>query len=82
MNDDALQKLISQKVSELAEHFDSVRIFATRNSEDGKCKTRAYDDGAGNFYAQFGQIKEWISIQDQFQRNWAMRRDNPENDKG
>lgn len=33
------------------------------------------DFGCGNFYAQYGQVIEWIAIQDQYQRNWANRND-------
>lgn len=29
----------------------------------------------GNFYAQLGQIREWLGIQDQYQREHAKRKD-------
>lgn len=57
----------------LAEHFDTVRIFVTKHGDDDR--TAQYVVGRGNFYAQLGQIMEWLSIQNQYQRNWAIRKD-------
>lgn len=70
--------LIQACVDKLSEHFDSVRIFVTCPTEDGKADTAAMDSGSGNFYAQYGQITEWLCIQDQYQRNWATRHDQEE----
>ena len=69
------RELVDKAVSQLGEHFDSVRIFVTKQLDDGSTNTRAIDSGAGNFYAQLGQIREFIVIQDQYQKNWAIRKD-------
>lgn len=70
------QKMVDDVRDKLLEHYDSVRIFVTRhdgNSED----TASYTVGGGNFYAQLGQVAEFLSIQDQHQRNHAIRQDSP-----
>jgi len=68
------QKRVDAVKESLLEHFDSVRIFVTRHngSED---TTQSYETGGGNFYAQLGQVREWVCIQDQYQRNYAVRKD-------
>ena len=68
------QKLVDDTVAKLSEHFDSVRIFVTRH-EGNESNTASYETGGGNFYAQLGQIREWLGIQDQFQRQYARRED-------
>jgi hypothetical protein len=73
----SLRSMVDLHTQQLGEHFSSVRIFVTRNSEDGEADTAAIDSGSGNFYAQLGQIQEWMDIQRQYQKNWAIR-----NDKG
>ncbi len=65
-------KLVDETRDRLLEHFDSVRIFVTRY--DGNASnTCSYQTGGGNFYAQLGQIAEWLSMQEQYQRNHAIR---------
>ena len=75
-----IQKLVKESVRNLSEHCDSVRIFVTKHNCDGETDTTgAVDNGSGNFYAQLGQIREWLSIQEQYQRNWAISRDESDN---
>lgn len=74
------EQLVRDAIGKLSEHFDSVRIFVTVH--DGPLdETNSYEDGAGNFYAQLGQIREWISIQDQYQREHAKRKDAENNEE-
>lgn len=68
------QKLVDDAVTKLSEHFDSVRIFVTRHSGAAE-NTASYENGSGNFYAQLGQVREWLGIQDQYQRQYAKRKD-------
>ena len=73
-------KLIADKaVADLMEHCQSVRIFVTLDSEwePGRV-TGSYEVGGGSFYAQLGQVVEWLAIQDQYQRNWATRHEQDE----
>jgi hypothetical protein len=50
-------KLLTSHAAQLAEHFNTVQLFATRHEDDGTV-TVAY--GEGNWYARYGQIKLWI----------------------
>lgn len=68
------QKLVAEAVEKLMEHFDSVRIFVTRH-DGSQDATACYERGGGNFYAQLGQVAQWITVQDQYQRNHAIRKD-------
>lgn len=71
------QKSVDEVVDKLSEHFDSVRTFVTQH--DGPHdETYSYENGAGNFYAQLGQVREWNGIQDQYQREYAKRKDKEE----
>ena len=59
--------IVRSHAAQLAEHFDTVQIFVTRHDEqqDG---TIAVDRGEGNWYARFGQVKEWIIKSDEDSR--------------
>lgn len=72
-----LQKLVDDVNAKLLEHFDSVRIFVTLHN-GGEAVTQSYETGGGNFCAQFGQVMEWVTIQKQFQKNYAIKKDNEE----
>ena len=54
--------LVTRIATELSEQFDSVRIFVSRH--DGKAGTCRVSIGRGNFYAQYGQIREWLIEQE------------------
>ena len=41
----------------LSEHFEAVQIFASRDEGGG---TMHVETGSGNFYARYGQIREWL----------------------
>lgn len=69
---DTDQKMVNEMRDWLLEHFDSVQIMVTRQN-GGERKTGSYECGGGNFYARLGQIQEWISIQDEYQRDWARK---------
>lgn len=74
-----IQDLVKRHAAQLGEHFDSVQIFVTRHRGEDTT-TAAYEYGAGNFLARFGQVVEWLSIQDQYQREEAKRRDADNNE--
>jgi len=57
MSDPDLREL-ERHVSQLGEHFDSVRIIATVHKNG---MTESFSFGAGNFYAQMGAVREWVS---------------------
>ena len=70
-----MKRRVEQAASALIEHFDSVQILVTRHCDDGTRDTAAFECGLGNLYARLGQVREWLRIQDQYQRNWAIRKD-------
>lgn len=75
-----LREKVDTVVAQLSEHFDSVIIFMTLHN-GGKETTQFYEAGRGNFYAQLGQVREWLTIQDQYQKNWAIRKDKDKEDE-
>jgi hypothetical protein len=77
MNDQppTLRELVERAADSLSEHAESVHIFVTERASDGSESSRGIDAGRGNFYAQLGQIEEFLTIQKQYQRSWAIRKD-------
>lgn len=53
-----LRKIAQQAVDQLGEHFDSVRVFVTK--QDGE-NTLAFNPGCGNHYASLGHVSEWLT---------------------
>lgn len=69
-----LDKRISEASARIMELGDSVRIFVTRYSpETGQ--TVHMSMGAGNWYAQESQVREWLMQVEERVRNDAVRRD-------
>lgn len=56
------EQILEEMVEKLGEHFDTVRIFATTAEN---AEAAAYTTGTGNFYAQMGQIREWLIMQEE-----------------
>lgn len=63
-NDDSRSRdvaLLQKHVDALGEHFDTVQIFCTRH--DHHNLTVAVQLGAGNWYARYGHVMEWLERQ-------------------
>ncbi len=60
--------LIWKALHSLGEHFDSVHIFATRHEPAEAKGTITFNDGVGNWYARYGQIREWLLQADESSR--------------
>lgn len=60
------EEILQRTTVELGEHFDSVRIFVT--GSEGR-ESASGTDGTGNFYAQLGQVREWLLMQDERARD-------------
>jgi len=75
-----LERLVDEACSRLREHVDSVRIFVTRDSDDGQ-ETAGLSRGRGNFYAQRGLVEEWLEGQREGERE-RIRRRVDEDDEG
>lgn len=53
--------VIDECLNKLAEHYDCVQIFASRHDvDDNEKKTLGSDRGKGNWFARYGQVKEWV----------------------
>lgn len=66
--DDRLGTMLEKHAEVLAEHFESVRIIAVRNRNGMYARITR---GAGNYFSQYGSIRDWLLEQDQSTRNLA-----------
>lgn len=70
MNKGAVDTLVSETIASLSNMgCSSVRVFVT--FPDGEENSGSYSLGAGDFYAQLGCIREWVTIQDERARMHA-----------
>ena len=70
---EALEKLVEEAVDRLAEHFDSVRIIATKDDGPGGT-SRHITRGAGSYYAQIGSVRNWLISEDAYTAERAAQR--------
>ena len=61
-------KVLKRAITVLREHFDTVQIFVTKQSDDDE-KTWDGTTGSGNFLARKGQVIEWMTRQDEMMRH-------------
>lgn len=54
------EQIVSAAVKHLAGHFDSVSVFVTYTLPDRPDSTFSITRHAGNFFARYGIVKEWI----------------------
>ena len=67
-----IERRVDTALASLTEHVQSARIFITY-MVDGKEETFSYSLGKGNFYAQTGQCREWLTKQDEYARENARK---------
>ena len=65
-----LYEILNMHVGALAEHFDTVQVFCTKKC-DGSRGTIRFHEGAGNYYARFGQARQWIIREEELTRREA-----------
>jgi len=53
----------------LGEYFDTVHIFTTRHESGEKNGTLHLNLGVGNWFARYGQVREWVLVQEESARN-------------
>lgn len=58
-------ELLERHINALAEHFDTVQIFVTRMDEKNSDNTVNACRGAGNWFARYGQVQEWLIKSDE-----------------
>lgn len=59
----------------LIEHFDTVQIFVTRYAPEEDCGTVNINYGAGNWFARYGQVCEWLVKQEARTKKGVARED-------
>lgn len=64
--------IVRQHIDQLAEHFDTVQVFVTRVTQGGEYTVRI-DTGTGNWFARYGQIRQWVEMEDEEARHIARR---------
>lgn len=62
------EQLITRAAEQLGEHFDTVQIFVTRHESGEKGGTLHNQSGVGNWYARYGQVREWVDQQEEVAR--------------
>jgi hypothetical protein len=69
------EKRVRTAVQTLAEFFDTVQIFCTRqeNTEGGTIHVQR---GEGNWFARVGQTRDWLLHHDEVTREQARKRVN------
>lgn len=71
---DADVKLVSDICDQLIEHFDTVQIFCTRHESGERDGTTHISRGNGNWFARYGQIKDWVTTEEQLSREKVIDR--------
>lgn len=56
---DADMERLESACDRLMEHFDTIQIFATRHEPSDGTRNAAW--GAGNWFARYGQVQEWLT---------------------
>lgn len=74
MDNDADSELLKQTSLKLGEQFDTIHIFATRHESGEKHGTLRFSEGVGNWYARYGQIRDWLVREEETTRE-AVRRE-------
>ena len=57
---DKKMDLIKNQARLLSQSFDSVQIFCTKFEPERDNDTSHYAYGVGNWFARYGQVREWI----------------------
>lgn len=56
--------IIDRHVNALMEHFDTVQVFVTKYVGIDE-STIAHAQGKGNWHARIGQVREWVTRNDE-----------------
>lgn len=57
----------------LSEHFDCVQVFCSRHEAGSLDGTVTVCYGAGNWFARYGQVQSWLTVQDEHHRLTAQK---------
>jgi hypothetical protein len=64
-------EFVEKLATQLGEHFQSVRIFVSKSSDDGNANTLHYNTGRGDFLSQRGHVRDWMLYNDEATREKA-----------
>ncbi len=59
---------LKKSLNELSEHFDSVQILCTRYKGGDDGGTVNISMGTGNWFARYGQMREWLIREEETSR--------------
>lgn len=59
-------RILRSHTAQLSEHFDSVEIFVTRKHPGGTINA---EHGDGNWYARYGQVRQWVISEEERMRH-------------
>jgi hypothetical protein len=59
--------VLDKAIETVGEHWDTVHIFVTRHDDAKKETTKGYR-GTGNWFARYGQIREWVAKEEERMR--------------
>ena len=68
-------RILTSHVNSLMEHFDTVEILVTRNAEAKLSGTVYLNRGAGNWFARYGQMREWVTCEEEHMREGMRKKD-------
>lgn len=74
------EKIVTQAIDLLREHFDCVQIFVSLYSPDSNGDTVSYSQGSGHFGARAYQVRAWVLRQDERERRMVEDDDDPRGD--
>lgn len=62
---------IKRSVATLGEFFDTVQVFCTKSIGEDAGNTTSFHTGSGNWFARYGQVREWLIKKDEQAREEA-----------
>lgn len=60
--------IVTTHLEQLSEHFESVQIFCNRHEHGELDGTVQVQKGSGNWFARYGQVKQWVVEQEEYER--------------
>lgn len=69
-----IKKIVDECVAKIGEHVDAVQVIVSQHSPEVN-NTMSYEKGSGNFHTRLGAVSEWVEVQRQYSRCWAIKQD-------
>jgi len=63
-----VKNLVKRAADQISDHVDSVIIVITKHNPDGCARTKCSVSWRGNYYAARDSVREWLTEQDQADR--------------